>query len=233
MKNSHFLAAICLPAVLISALAQPSHATALTFNNPVTTSVTMDGSSCTLLLPCAGTLNKTIETGGVSVYTSIGAFGGDNRLFKIFKNGPVTDLLQLSWSGTGSGTIPTAIPLDWDFFVVPGLGVLNPQVELQFDVNGMPLGSSSFTPLTSLEVAGQLLEPTGGLAGSTLNTWSYTLSVSFEATFPGESVAVNIPFGHTLDVGTAATLPEPGSWWMAAAGLAGLIAAVRKVRRLG
>ena len=200
-------------------LTNSAFAGSLTFES-VNTSIAMNGSSCTLLLACAGTLNDGIQAGGVSLYTPIGAIGGDNRALRIFKNGPLTDTLELTWSGTGSGIIPSMLPLDWEFLAVPGLGVKDPQWDVELDLNGDTVYSSGFNTLTGVLVEGQYAASTGALAGTELEDWSYSLSLSFQVDFPLESVALSVPKGDSLDLGTAADLPEPGGVWLAAMGLA-------------
>jgi len=190
------------------------------FGKTVQTQVTMNGSGCDLFLFCAATLSDSLQPGGASLYTPLGATGIDDRFGRTFRDGPVTDTLQLTWSGTGSGTIPGLLPLDWDFFVIGGGGTTDLQWQISLTLDGTVIYTNGFNSLNTALVAGSTYVDTASLTGQKLTSWSLTLSVSFLADGTGSGIYVDVPRGHTFDLGTSATVtPEPASLCLAGAGL--------------
>jgi hypothetical protein len=138
---------------------------------------------------------------------------------------------DLIWSGTGTGTLPTAIPVYWDFTITDSASTPTILYYLQVTLDGVQIyKSATATGTSGALVQGSTSASTSGITGTTsMGAWSVDLHVSFASV--NGTLTTSVPLGSGgIQLGDQA--PEPATWGFAGCGLLiALTVAARRARR--
>jgi hypothetical protein len=223
---------ILIPLLAICAVAQ---ATAIyEFGSTVVTSCAGTDGNCT-----GGTMSGTTTPANGSTPGQATLFINSPETYTALSEGTGSGEFDLTWSGTGDGTLSSYLPIFWDFMLTPVGGTASIAWNLEMKL-GTGLSATYLTPTGSswnVQTPGQqdigyAQIPTGALNGTTLGPWEVLLTVAFVPVEGGDGVTVSqIPStGLTFDLG--GTVPEPATWGQAGGGLLfALLLFSRKLRR--
>ncbi len=216
-----------LPLLIIGASAQ---ATAIYDFGTSTTSTSCGGSNGACVGGMGGTLvAKTGSTSGTAqFYTSTTeAYTEPSR----------TGSVDILWNGTGTGTVPTSIPVSWNF----SINDVATDAVFHWDLTVTLDGATIFDSTTYYGSAQTSSSATGStsaavplaIQGTAMGAYSVDLHVSFgdSLNYGGSTVTLSMPqSGGGVELGS--TSPEPATLGFAGCGL--LIAfaiAARRSRR--